>query len=356
MIDAPLALGFAAGMVAAFNPCGFALVPAYLSFFLGGDIDHTVRSHNATGDDRTRRGGSDRHQHGDDRDTGAAHPLAPLTRALVVGCAVTVGFVAVFGTAGALATSFSLGVQRVAPWVSIPIGLVLTALGLATLLGWKPVVVLPRLAAGGRGRGLASMAVYGASYATVSLSCTLPVFLAAVATTFQDASVLSGIAVFVAYALGMGTVLTGLAVAMVLARRPLAHRSRRLVPVMARLAGLLLAIAGAYVTWYAVYEIRLESNDGAAPGPVLAVTEWSGQVSNWVSEFGPGRIAAGVTVLLLASAAALAGRRRATDDREGAAATDSEPLVQRRRQPPAPQHRRHFRRSSTRTTGTVRGR
>ena len=34
---------------------------------------------------------------------------------------------------------------------------------------------------------------------------------------------------------------------------------------MARLAGLLLAVAGAYVTWYAVYEIRLEGDDDAPP-------------------------------------------------------------------------------------------
>ena len=282
MIDAPLALGFAAGMVAAFNPCGFALVPAYLSFFIGGETD-----------------------------AGAAHPLAPVSRALVVGGAVTVGFVAVFGAAGVLATTFSLGVQRVAPWISIPIGLVLAALGVAIALGWKPVVALPRLAVGGRSRGLASMTLYGASYATVSLSCTLPVFLAAVVTTFQDASFLSGMAVFVAYALGMGTVLTGMAVAMSLARGPLAHGPRRLVPLMTRLAGVLLAVAGAYVTWYAVYEIRLEGDDAAAAaGPVVVVTRWSGQVSNWVNELGPGRIAAAVIALLLVSAATLVSIRR----------------------------------------------
>ena len=41
MIDAPLALAFTAGMVATVNPCGFAMLPAYLSFFLGleGDDD-----------------------------------------------------------------------------------------------------------------------------------------------------------------------------------------------------------------------------------------------------------------------------------------------------------------------------
>ncbi|MGH9112549.1 MAG: cytochrome c biogenesis protein CcdA, partial [Acidimicrobiales bacterium] len=35
MIDAPVGFAFAAGMVAAFNPCGFAMLPAYLSWFLG---------------------------------------------------------------------------------------------------------------------------------------------------------------------------------------------------------------------------------------------------------------------------------------------------------------------------------
>ena len=34
MIDAPLGLAFAAGLVATVNPCGFAMLPAYLSLFL----------------------------------------------------------------------------------------------------------------------------------------------------------------------------------------------------------------------------------------------------------------------------------------------------------------------------------
>ena len=34
-MDAPLALAFTAGMVATVNPCGFAMLPAYLSYFLG---------------------------------------------------------------------------------------------------------------------------------------------------------------------------------------------------------------------------------------------------------------------------------------------------------------------------------
>ena len=34
MIEAPFALAFGAGLVATLNPCGFAMLPAYLSYFM----------------------------------------------------------------------------------------------------------------------------------------------------------------------------------------------------------------------------------------------------------------------------------------------------------------------------------
>ncbi len=42
MIDAPLAYAFGVGMVATFNPCGFAMLPAYLSYFLGIESKETT--------------------------------------------------------------------------------------------------------------------------------------------------------------------------------------------------------------------------------------------------------------------------------------------------------------------------
>ena len=39
MLDAQLAAAFTAGMIATVNPCGFAMLPAYLGFFLGRDDD-----------------------------------------------------------------------------------------------------------------------------------------------------------------------------------------------------------------------------------------------------------------------------------------------------------------------------
>ena len=39
MFSADLAFPFTLGLVAAFNPCGFAMLPVYVSFFLGKDSD-----------------------------------------------------------------------------------------------------------------------------------------------------------------------------------------------------------------------------------------------------------------------------------------------------------------------------
>ena len=43
-LDARLATSFTAGLVAAVNPCGFAMLPAYLSFFLGQEAEERDRS------------------------------------------------------------------------------------------------------------------------------------------------------------------------------------------------------------------------------------------------------------------------------------------------------------------------
>jgi hypothetical protein len=139
MVDAPLAVGFSAGMLATFNPCGFAMLPAYLSFFVGTEGNPSGRA----------PGG--------------------VVSALRASGAVTAGFVAVFGAAGVAITGMSLSVQRYAPWATLVIGLALVPLGIAVSLGRSPKVSLPRFQRGGSSRGLGSMALFGVSYATVSL-------------------------------------------------------------------------------------------------------------------------------------------------------------------------------------------
>lgn len=158
------------------------------------------------------------------------------------------------------------------------------------------------------------MALFGASYATVSLSCTLPVFLAAVSTTFEQASIVAGLAVFLAYAAGMGVVLTGLAMAVVLARQSLVRRLRAAVPYAQRASGVLLAVAGAYVAWFGWVELRVAAGADPGAGPVAVVERLSSSVSGWITDVGPLRL--GLVLLILAAAAVAKDRIRSSRRRE----------------------------------------
>ena len=103
-MGARLALAFSAGMVATVNPCGFALLPAYLTYFLGLD---------PAGSDATT----------DSADARRANP-SPVLRALVVSAAVTAGFLVVFGVMGLAWSSVSSVIGRRLPWFTLVIGVV----------------------------------------------------------------------------------------------------------------------------------------------------------------------------------------------------------------------------------------
>ena len=277
MDAAPLVLALGAGALAALNPCGFALLPAWLALL----VDRDARS----------RGSAVR-------------------RSLRLSVAMTVGFVAVFGLFGAVVVPLALSVERYLPWATVVIGVVLFALGCLLLAGRDLVVRVPhwrRMPAG----GFAAMAAYGAAYALASLSCTVGPFLAVLASTTRADGVAAGLAVVVAYAVGMGLLVTVLALAVALAQDAVVGRLRRLLPWVNRLSGVLLVAAGAYVVWYGVYEIRV-AGGGDPNDPVIeAATSVQGQLAQLVDRIGPAGLAlAVVVVLVLALTLRQAARRR----------------------------------------------
>ena len=238
MLEGPFALALAAGMAATVNPCGFALLPAYLSAFVGLEADDQGR----------RAGGS------------------AVLRALAVSAVLTAGFVTVFGLFGLIVSPMSVRYQDYLPWATIAIGLCLVVLGVAMALGRQPSLRLPKLDKGGADGTLASMYLFGVSYAVASLSCTIAVFLGVTAGTFRAGNVVSGVVLFVLYGLGMGIVVGVLTVAVALARDGIVARFRALVPTINRAAGVLLAVAGGYVAYYGWYELRvLDGADGRDP-------------------------------------------------------------------------------------------
>jgi len=273
VIDAPLAYAFGVGMVATVNPCGFAMLPAYLSFFLGLE----------EADDDTR---------------------GSVVHALVIGATVTAGFLVVFGTLGILLDGALSSLQDWLPWVTIVLGALLVLLGVALLTGRSVTLRIPTPRQRGDGNQLLSVFVFGVSYALVSLSCTIPLFIAAVAPSFTSANFASGVAAFLAYGLGMGVVLIALTVALALAKHSLVRNLRKVLPYVYKVSGVLLVLAGLYVAYYGWYELRVRTGDTSGGGAAQVVFDWNASISTWVQQVGPVRLgivlaaAVGVVVAL----------------------------------------------------------
>lgn len=277
-------LAFAAGMIAALNPCGFAMLPAYLALVVNGEQTSRPRA---------------------------------VGRALTATAAMAVGFLTVFGLFGLLTVSAASTVQQYAPYLTLVVGVVLVALGLwllsgreLTALSWNSARLGSRWTPTAR---LGSMFGYGVGYAVASLSCTIGPFLAVTGSSLRTGSLLDGVLVYVAYAAGITLVVGVLAVAVALANSALIDRIRRVLPYLNRISGAVLIVVGLYVGYYGLYEIRLFHGGGSAQDPVIgAAGRIQRALAGWVYQHGAWPWLLAVGLLTVAGGALWVRRRRRT--------------------------------------------
>lgn len=249
-----LGLAFAAGAVAAFNPCGFAMLPAYLTLVIQRD---------------------------------AGGHLAAVGRALTATVAMATGFLAVFGMFGLLTVSVASTVQQHLPYVTVGIGIVLVALGAWLLSGRE----LPGWSLGKGARWaptarLGSMVGYGAGYALASLSCTAGPFLAVTGSSLRAGSAFTVVTVYAAYAAGIAMVVGVLAIAVALASGTVIDRMRRVLPFVNRLSGAILVPVGMYVAYYGWYELRLFDGRVTQDPVIAAAGRLQRVLAGWVYQSG----------------------------------------------------------------------
>ena len=224
-IIAPLGFAFGAGLAAAFNPCGFAMLPAYMGLYLGvgEDDDSSFISH--------------------------------IGKALLIGGSVTVGFILLFAVAGAV---IGLGARSVVgsilPWIGLGVGILLTLAGAWLLGGGKLYTALAQQMAekfGNPGQAnIRGYFIFGLAYGLASLSCTLPIFLAVIGSSFASANIWAAFAQFILYALGMGAVIITLTLGIALFKGAMVGGMRKVMPYMQPIGTWLMLIAGTYIVFY----------------------------------------------------------------------------------------------------------
>lgn len=222
---APLGFAFAAGMVSSVNPCGFAMLPAYLGLYLGsGESVENIS------------------------------PLSHLGKALLIGVIVTSGFIVLFGTAGIV---IALGIRSIIgyiPWLGLGIGIILTFMGAWLITGGS---IYSRIAANVASKlgdpteiTTKGYFVFGLSYGIASLSCTLPIFLSVTGITFTDGSPRASIAAFIMYGAGMGSVIIFMTLGMAIVKEATMGLIKKLVWIVQPVSTIMLILAGSYIFFY----------------------------------------------------------------------------------------------------------
>jgi len=207
---AGIAFAFTAGLLSIFSPCGYALLPGYISYYLGSDFS--------------------------------------VVKAVTGGLVCTLGLMTLYSLIGVLASGLGAVLSTVIPMVSLVAGLLMIAMGVATLLH----VNLPFIQVGAspsRRQGLVGLYLFGLVYGIAGVGCSAPVFISVFFYALAG-GVLNGVLMFLVYSLGMGLPLIVTSVLVAKAKEAMIGRISKATERLQRVSGVVLVAVGIYLIYY----------------------------------------------------------------------------------------------------------
>jgi len=261
-----ISLAFLAGVLAAFNPCGFVLLPAYLTTIIVGEDLQVGR-------------------------------WKQNNRALRFSFGMTLGFIAVFGSFALVISSISSSIAKYLPILTVVVGIGLLAIAISLMLG--KTLVLRKLAnpnIAPTTRWLSQVG-YGISFALASLSCTVGPFLAITASAIAQHKLITTFSLFISYALGMGGVVLVLALLVAMAKSGLIKKFKQSQGRISRFSGYFLFVVGLYETWYGWYEIRISRGDNSHDPIISFAISLQSKLIQWLANLGAVTLLVGVVAI-----------------------------------------------------------
>lgn len=231
-IEGDFAYSFILGVLAAVNPCGFILLPTYLLYYLGTELNHENES-----------------------------PATTLRRGLTVGVAVSSGFIGLFLIVGIISRAFTTVIRDNAKYAALIIGIGLIAMGIAMFRGWKPPVTRPNMAMQ-KQRTWRNMFVFGIAYAVASIGCTIGLLVSVILGSVGRHGFVSGVLSIALYGLGMGLLVTSLTVGLAFARFGMVSNLKKSFPMFDKVSAIAVTLTGLYLTWYWFGAITNRGSDG----------------------------------------------------------------------------------------------
>jgi cytochrome c biogenesis protein CcdA len=255
-LEGNFAYSFILGIMAAVNPCGFVLLPTYLVYYLGTELNRQDENKTTT-----------------------------LRRGLSVGIAVSSGFIGLFLVVGIISRAFTTVIRDNAKYAALVIGIGLVAMGIAMLFGWKLPIAQPDVSVQ-RKRTTWNMFLFGIVYAIASIGCTIGLLISVILGSINRHGFISGVISIVLYGLGMGLLVTSLTVALAFARVGLVSTIKKSFKWFDKVSAVLVILTGLYLSWYWLGAITDRGTDGVTS----RVERWQTSVVQFLQDAGVYRL------------------------------------------------------------------
>ena len=265
-LEGDFAYNFILGVMSAVNPCGFVLLPTYLVYYLGTELQRVENR------------------------------AATLRRGLLVGSAVSSGFVGLFLVVGVITQSFTTAVRDNSKYLAFVVGLALVVMGSLMLAGWKPRVAQPDLTVR-RERTYRNMFVFGIAYAVASIGCTIGFVTSAVFGSVGRHGFVSGVLSIGLYGVGMASLVIALTVALAFAQVGIVKTLKSGFRYFDRVSAAFVLVTGLYLTWYWFGAITERGSDSVT----RRVDSWQSTVVNLLNDVGATRLAIIFAVVIAAA-------------------------------------------------------
>ena len=217
---------FSAGVVSAVNPCGFAMLPAYLGLYMSTSI----------------------------YEKDSTHYGKMILKGLFIGCCVGLGVLSLFLFVG-LMTGFALNfIRSIMEWVGFLLGVGLITIGIWLMNGGRLYTGLTARIGQSIGNptqiSLKGFFLFGVSYGIASLSCTLPIFLSVVGINLNGSSIYDSMMQFALYGAGMGSMILFVTLSMAILKGVMIRYIKLALPYVERIGFFLVVLSGMYIVFY----------------------------------------------------------------------------------------------------------
>ena len=209
-LDLPgLAFPLVAGIFSLFSPCGYALLPGYISYYLGSRLH--------------------------------------VRRAVSGGLVCTLGLMTIFILIGGSASILGALLPQIIPILNLAASAILIIMGITTLIGMEFSIPVPVKAA--KQRGLLGIYIFGVAYGLAAAGCSAPIFLSILFYSMAGGPI-NGAIVFLTYAVGMGLPLIITSILVAEAKELMIRKIADFTPSLRKISGATLISVGIYLLYF----------------------------------------------------------------------------------------------------------